>query len=96
MLKIIKESTPVHTHRLEFDVLMKDLTTRKIEINFNGWDEWDEVVNSPIEAAGMLYRCVTNGLNNDNSTLGWKATLLNTAVGKKVTEYMPYAKTRLQ
>ena len=91
MLKIIKEQ-PTYTHRLEFDVLMKDLTTRKIELKFNGWDEWEETGCSPLETANLFYRLITKGLDKDKLTLGWKMSIWNLETNGKFTEYDPWIK----
>lgn len=54
MLKIIKEKKGVYTNRLVLDILMKDLTARKIEINFNGWEDWDEGSCPLIRVIGFI------------------------------------------
>lgn len=96
MLEPIKINSPHYTHRLEFDVLMKDLTARKIELNINGWDEWGESGCSPLETANLFYRLIIKVLNEDKLTLGWKMSIWNIEQNKKCTEYAPYAKAGLQ
>ncbi|HEK20683.1 hypothetical protein [Mucilaginibacter sp.] len=96
MLKLITtEVKTSYTHRIHFDVLMKDLTERKFEVNFNGWDEWEDSA-SPFETANLFYRIIIRGLDKDELTLGWKATIFNLEHNKKVTEYMPWVKASLQ
>lgn len=97
MLKIINETATSYTHRLEFDVLMQDLTARKIEVNFNGWDEWGEAEGfGPLANSIALYKFIVRGLDNDKLTLGWKVSLFNIEQQRLITQFQPYAKRSLQ
>ena len=75
---------------------MQDLTARKIELNFNGWDEWADAACSPLEVAVLMYGFIVKGLDKDELTLGWKASLFHIEQQRKVTEFEPYAKHGLQ
>ncbi len=97
MLKLLSKEIKTFTHQLNIDVLMTDLTARQIQINFNGADDWAEDCGIGAIATGdTLLRFVARGLDKDENTLGWKASLFNLSECRRVCLFGPVAKTELR
>ena len=92
MLQIIKPTEAAYTHRLEFNVLMQDLTNRKVEINFNGWDNWFDMGCSPGDIALTFHALISKGLTGNSMVLGWKARVINLEGKGEIREYNPVIK----
>ena len=90
MLSIINRQPKALPVRLEFEVLMKDLSTCKVEVHFNPNDDWNMLLwRDPEDIVDRFRNMVINNLQSDwsgQSILGFKNRCIDNQ-GNVIKEY---------
>jgi hypothetical protein len=72
------------THTLRVDIVNKDASVKRIEINFCNKDAWSEAWPDALNIAEMFEGCLHNLIVNDKFSIGSKLTIINRATGNPI------------